>query len=295
MRPISLVFLLMAALAAAPVQAQQPGEGAVLDEAGVAAWVVVPAQPRGQYQTPQVLPMRNATPWQAPLWTSFGLVAGSPRIDAQSIGSVLGGRMVQDDRSGRWYASLAGALVRIAGKSQTVVADNVQGIDLDVDEAAGWAVSREPDDTIRLFPLEGNRQAGKVLLKGEFFFHPRFSPDGKMVLVSKSGEAQGTFWLVDLATGRSWEAGKGDWPCFTADGKGILFARTTNDGLRFTSSDLFFLDLRTNTQRPLRPTQVVAETLLALSPDGRYLAYVDALSGALHIVDAVALLKEVAP
>lgn len=295
MRPICLAILLLAAAGAAPANAQQLADGAVLDEAGIAAWVVVPAQPRGQYATPQVLPMRNSTPWRAPQWTSFGLLTGTPRIDGQSVGTVVGGRMVQDSRSGRWYASLAGTLVRIAGRSQTVVADDVQGSDLDVHEAAGWAVSREPDETIRLVSLASNRQTGKVLLKGEFFFHPRFSPDGKMVLVSKSGDAQGTFWLVDLASGRSWEAGQGEWPCFTADGKGILFARTTNDGMKFTSSDLFYLDIRTNTQKALRPTGVVAETFLALSADGRYLAYLDALTGALHIVDAVALLKEVAP
>ncbi len=294
MRPIYLAFLLLGLLSS-PLGAQPLDKGVVKDEAGVAAWVVVPVQARAEYQVPKVLPMRNATPWQAPVWTRFGLLAGNPKMDAQSLGSVAGGTMVQDARTGRWFASLGGVLVRVAGANQTVVAQDVLGTDVDVNEAAGWAVSRERDGTIRLHALAGNRQAGKVLLKGEFFFRPRFSPDGTQVLVQKSGAARGSFWVVDVASGKAREAGIGDWPCWDATGKRILFAVTQNDGLRFVSSELFVFDLATWTQRALPATEVVAETQLALSADGRYLAYIDALTGALHLVDAVRLLGEVAP
>lgn len=283
-----IAFMLTAGIA---LPAFGQSVAAVADETEVAASVVIPAQPRGDMKTPTVLPLRNGTAWAAPAWSSYGLSAGRQRLDATATGLPLGGYLVQERQTGHWFASIAGVLVRLTGGHQTVVAQEVRGVDVDVHEATGWAVSREPDDTIRIHPLSWTKGTARVLLKGEYFFAPRFSPDGGTVLVQKSGAKAPSFWLVDVASGKAFEAAEGAWPCYDASGRYIVYAKSTNDGYKFTSSDLYLYEVATGRTTALPATELVAETQLSLSQDGHLLAYIDAFTGAIHVVDFNRLVK----
>jgi len=207
-----------------------------------------------------------------PFWTPEGLWEASPDFEALSWVEHKG-IPVFDPSSDAWYASAAGTLVRLEPNGDLiVVADDIQGIDVDVRASAGLAVSREPNDTIVLHRL-GEVPDRKVLLSGDKFFNPRFSPDGTKVLVTESRE-EGRLWLVTL-DGQATELASGSFATWHPDGERVVFARTEHDGHFMLSSELWLVE--TATRRTQRLTTALTPALLdpAISEDGKLLALVD--------------------
>ncbi|MFH1532391.1 MAG: hypothetical protein ABIK09_16830 [Pseudomonadota bacterium] len=187
-----------------------------------------------------------------------------------------------DPSSAAWYASANGVLVRLAPDGGLeVLADDVQGIDVDVRLSAGRAVSREPDDTIVLHDLaaRGGRQ---VLLAGPGFFHPRFDPAGERVLVHESRAEGGRVWLIDPGRGDARVLVEGYAAAWHPDGGRVVFSRIRDDGERVTGADLWEVDVVTGTERRLAATSHVAEVEAAVSADGDWIIYRDALSDTLR-------------
>jgi hypothetical protein len=204
------------------------------------------------------------------------------------------GAAVWDLSSKAWFATVNGVLVRVGTEGRLEArADNVQGTDVDVRAAAGVAVSREPDDTIVLHRLAGD--GGRtVLLSGPAFFHPRFSPDGDRMLVHESRSEGGRLWLVEVG-GAAKVLCQGYAGAWHPDGRRILFARIGNDSERVTGAELFELDLVTGKERQLTATAAIHEVEPAVSPDGRWLAAVDAATGELIVIAYPEAGEEVTP
>lgn len=223
-----------------------------------------------------------------PMWSQAGLYANLPKSFAGLAGLDATGPAIYDPSSQSWYAGSRGAIVRVEhGGRLAVLVDGVQGRDVDVRGTAGVAVSREPDDTVALvrFAERGKALATpvrSVLLRGEQFFEPRLSPDGKFVLVAESRAQGGHFWLVDLA-GKARDLGQGYGAVWHPDGKRIVFMRIGHDGYRVTASELWIHDLASGREQLLGSTPGIAEVEPSVSPDGQWLAYGDALTGELCI------------
>lgn len=250
--------------------------------------VALPAL-RGDLSLARPLRLRLAKGVHAdPLWSQAGLYANLPRAFAGLTGVEATGPAIYDPTSQSWYAGSRGAIVRVEhGGRLAVLADGVQGRDIDVRGTAGVAVSREPDDTIALvrFAERGKALATpqrSVLLRGEQFFEPRLSPDGQAVLVAESRAQGGHFWLVDLA-GKARDLGQGYGAVWHPDGKRIVFMRISHDGYRVTASELWTHDIASGREQLLGATPGTAEVEPSVSPDGRWLAYGDALTGELCI------------
>ena len=185
------------------------------------------------------------------------------------------------DRSANtWFASANGTLVRIHNGSLTVVADNIQGIDIDVRSTAGIAVSREPNDTIVLHKLGKHPGAALVLLTGPGFHYPRFSPDGKSVLVSESHPNGSRIWVSTL-DGNARVLASGDFPTWHPDGSSVVFVRVTSDGYSLRSSEVWAAQLKTGEERIVGPVSVPAISP-SLSPDGTKIAFSDGRDGGLY-------------
>ncbi len=212
----------------------------------------------------------------APVWNAEGLWP-SPATFPALAATEHKGRPIHDPSSGSWFASANGTIARIDGDHLAVVADNVQGTDIDVRMSRSIAVSREPDDTIVLHRF-GTRTERKVLLAGPGFFHPRFSPDGSSLIVSESRAGGGHMWLVPI-DGTPIDLGQGYHPTWHPDGRRLVFVRLTHDGLAITSSDLWVMETASRTESRLAETSGVAEVKPAISPDGRWIAFADARTG----------------
>lgn len=217
-----------------------------------------------------------------PLFADSGLFAAPPEGMHGLFATEKPGVPVHDPETVAWYASANGTLVRLEQNGgQTVVADHVQGVDVDV--RGGLAVSREPNDTIVLHRFGVDAAQRRVLLRGGQYFNPRFSPDGNSVLVAESRARGGHFRLVTL-DGRATDLGQGYGAVWHPGGTQVLFSRIKHDGLRVLKGTLWSLDLGTGIETRLPISDDVAAIEPAVSPDGRWLAFVDALTNRVLLV-----------
>jgi len=189
------------------------------------------------------------------------------------------GKAIWDPSSKAWYAAANGTLVRISEDGRLiVVADGVQGHDIDVRLAAGVAVSREPDDRILLHDAGASRGPAHVLMEGPSFFNPRLSPEGKSVLVHESRATGSRIWLVAVESGEARVLCEGVSAAWHSDGERVLFARIDHDSRRILGGVLAEIELATGIERVLKTPDGVAPVEPASSPDGSQIAFVDAFT-----------------
>lgn len=207
-----------------------------------------------------------------PVWLGQSLLPQVPRLLFGLASVAKPGVPVFDPSSQAWFASANGAIVRLEPDGRlVVVADGVQGLDIDVRAARSLAVSREPGDTIVLHRW-GGASAGKVVLwRGAAFFQPRLSPDGSRILVSESRPEGGRVWVTEVGgTPRDLTQGYG--ATWHPDGRRVLFARIRHDARRITDSELWMADVVTGEQRMVAHPAVPAVEP-CISPDGRSVAF----------------------
>jgi hypothetical protein len=220
---------------------------------------------------------------RTPAWTHRGLWQDAPtnKMLGLSTGE-RAGAPVYDPESRAWFASANGCLVRIEPDGRLpVVLNGVQGIDVDIRARRGIAVSREPDHRIVLHSWRGGSKK-ELLLSGSRFFNPRFSPDGRQILVAESRAAGGHFWVVTPG-GRAKDMGQGYDAVWHPSGRWVVFSRISHDGHRVTSADLWAMDASTRTMMILAKTTGISEVEPVFSPDGRWIAFKDAASGDLYV------------
>lgn len=263
--------------------------GVARAEGPAAGGVAVAAVPGPAFAGPATIasPERVATVESRgadPVWTARGLLTAPLGGLGGLARSEKAGPAVYDASVGAWFAMSMGQLVRVdEGERLTVVADGIQGTDVDVRAFSGLAVSREPDDTIVLHRFGPAGTGTTVLMRGEAFFHPRFSPDGRRVLVAESRAGGGHMWVVNLADGRATDLGQGYGATWHPDGRTVVFSRVVHDSMRIWAADLYAVDVATGAIRLLALTGDRAEVEPAVSPDGRWVAFVDALTGDLLV------------
>jgi len=206
-----------------------------------------------------------------PTWTSDGRLLAAPPMGLWGLSrTAQSGVPVWDPGSKAWYASAEGCLVRVEPEgSLTVLLEGVQGTDLDVRANEGLAVSREPDDRIVLWRVGGGP---KVLLSGPQYFAPRFSPDGKKILVSESRGKGGHMLLLDLE-GREEDLGPGAFATWSPDGRSLVFVDVMHDGHSILWTTVHRLDLDSRREELLVRTEDPALIGPAISPDGRLVAF----------------------
>ena len=246
---------------------------------------------RPTLESPMTLGVRGKLQAPAPVWTRDGLWATRPERLWGLARAQAAGLPTWDPSTRAWYAWALGALVEVRPDgSLPVVLDSLPGHDFDLRAAQGLVVYRDPArDAIVLQRLDGAREQ-RVLLSGWRFFNPRFSPDGKRVVVSESRSQGGHLWLVPLEGGAPRDLGRGNEPAWHPDGKRIVFTRFENDGKRRTSSTLLSLDLRTGLTVRLAFSREPVLARPTISPDGSWIALADDDTG--EVVLAPLPLKE---
>ncbi len=219
----------------------------------------------------------------------------TPRAFRGLAGVEKPGLPVFDPGSNAWFASANGQLVRLEVDGRlVVVADDVQGLDVDVRAAQGLAVSREGGERIVLHRFGAWGRSRTTVLTGDGYFYPRFSPDGSRILVAESRAGGGHMWITDL-DGGTWDVGQGYGATWLPDSSGIVFARVSNDQMRITAAELWKLDLATGREVRLTDTAGLAETEPAVTPDGRHIVFVEAFTGDVMLVSMPEAGREVAP
>lgn len=207
-----------------------------------------------------------------PQWTRDGLVSFVPWRFAGLAAIAKPGLPTYDLSTDAWFASANGALVRLDRDGRLpVIADNIQGIDVDVRASCGLAVSREPNDTIVLHSWGSGATLHQVVLRGTGFFRPRFSPDGSHIVVSESRAEGGHFWVISL-DGTATDVAQGYTPSWLADGRHVVFVRVHHDGSQILDSELWSADIQSREERIVaRPGVPLIDPVV--SPDGTLVAF----------------------
>ena len=281
----------MAPCLAAAVMALTPTEveaQAAPDARGPAARTIpwpTAAVKRGEaatLATPLVV-ARGSGKLGAPVWTHGALWTTPPMALRGLAGVEKPGRPLYDLTSRAWYASANGCLVRVAaGGSLPVLTCGVQGVDVHVRASRGLAVSREPDHGIVLHRFGARGRGRQTLRRGARYFNPRLSPEGTAVLLSESHPDGGRVWLMRL-DGRARDLGPGSDPAWHPDGRRVLLSRVRHDGSRVLGGELWQLELASGKRTQLTRTAGLAEVNPAVSPDGGWVAYVNARTGDLLV------------
>jgi hypothetical protein len=229
------------------------------------------------------LRLRSVEGKGGPLWTHAGLWPSRPRSLPALARAARTGPPTYDPHGRALFAAASGTIVELrANGSLRVTFEGVQGLDVDVRAGKGLAVSREPDQGIVLHRAGAGAAQRRLLLEGDRFFGPRFSPAGDQILVSESRAEGGHIWLLAL-DGTATDLGQGYSPAWHPDGKRIIFCRISHDGYRLTDGDLWELDLASRRERCLARTPGLIEVEPAISPDGRWLAFQDGRGGDLYL------------
>ena len=269
------------------------GAGPLLAEPGPAC-----VQPVEGWRARAEAGMRDADWGRAPLALASATVAARDPFfagdaiclarsrEARGLARVEKPGMAAWDPSSRaFYATANGALVRLAADgSLPFVADDLQGLDLDLRLAAGLAVSREPGDRIVAHDIGATPPTRRVLLEGPQYFNPRLSPDAARLLVIESRSEGGRFLVLDVADGATLRVTEGYAPSWHPDGQRVVFARVEHDGLRITGADLWEVEIASGLERRLTDTPARAEVEPILSGDRALLVYVDALTDRLEAI-----------
>lgn len=133
----------------------------------------------------------------------------------------------------------------------------------------------DPMNATRLIPSL-NAFEGKMVL------NPTLSPDGQLIAFQIVGKGL----MVCNADGSNLRTlGKGSHPSWMPDSRHVMAARIQDNGDVFTRSDIFCINIDTRAEVNITSESEVIPVTLAVSPDGRRVAFDNDTDGAIYVID----------
>lgn len=163
-------------------------------------------------------------------------------------------------------ADKAGLRYKTVGKPGASKPVSVSAYDLMMNDPAG-AASQLPE--LKQF-------AGKIII------NPALSADGNKVAFQIPGK--GIFVCNSDGSGVK-QVAKGSHPSWLADGKSIVVSRVSDDGTRFTASELYAIDIESGKEVLLTGNSSIIPLTPAVSPDGKKVVFENATDAKLYIID----------
>ena len=124
--------------------------------------------------------------------------------------------------------------------------------------------------------------AGLSEYSGKWIINPALSPDGTNIAFQIV--TQGLF--VCNADGTNLQSlGKGSHATWLPDSRNLMMTRIFDDGHRFTSSNIYCVNIDTGNTINITPTSETIPVTIAVSPDGSKLAFDNDTDGAIYIIN----------
>ncbi|MBR1803391.1 MAG: PD40 domain-containing protein [Muribaculaceae bacterium] len=132
-------------------------------------------------------------------------------------------------------------------------------------------------------PINATRRIASLnAFEGKMVLNPTLSPDGKKIAFQIVGKGL----MVCNTDGSDLKAlGRGSHPCWMPDSHYIMAARIADNGDVFTQSDIFCIDTTTGAASCITPSTDAIPVTLAVSPDGKHIAFDNDTDGAIYVID----------
>ncbi|MBQ7690047.1 MAG: PD40 domain-containing protein [Muribaculaceae bacterium] len=132
-------------------------------------------------------------------------------------------------------------------------------------------------------PLNATRLIASLnAFDGKMVLNPTLSPDGQLIAFQIVGKGL----MVCNADGSNLRTlGRASHPSWMPDSRHLMAARIQDNGDVFTSSDIICIDIDTRAEVNITPNSEVIPITLAVSPDGRHVAFDNDADGAIYVID----------
>lgn len=132
-----------------------------------------------------------------------------------------------------------------------------------------------PDKATELIPAL-NAYAGKMVI------NPVLSPDGSKIAFQVVGNG---LMVCDADGSNVKTLGKGAHASWLPDGQHVMASRIEDNGHKFTRSDIYCFDVNTAQAVNITPETDAIPVTLAVSPDGKMVAFDNDVDGAIYVID----------
>ncbi|MBQ9077374.1 MAG: PD40 domain-containing protein [Muribaculaceae bacterium] len=112
--------------------------------------------------------------------------------------------------------------------------------------------------------------------------NPAISPDGQKVAFQIPGKGM---FVCDIDGNNLISFGKGSNPAWMPDSENLIFTRTTDDGQRFTSSDIYSININSKKEYLLTGNTDLIPRRPSVSPDGQKVVFENAADASIYIVN----------
>lgn len=256
------------------------------------------AQPRSASQ-PQKL-IESESGLMAPVWSPSGdkIAVTTDNYDGILVANADGTALTQltADRGAGYKMAWSNDGKQIMGRSMTTNGSFVKR------EMKAWNVSDGKVSAVRtsrtlpswsatntVYDIMANDAAGATskiaalkFYAGKMVINPALSPDGSKVAFQIPGYGI----MVINADGKGLkQVCQGSHPAWLPDSKSLIITRVKDDGQRFTASDIYAIDINNGNERLLTGTTDVIPLTPAVSPDGKKVAFENAIDASIYVIN----------
>ncbi len=117
---------------------------------------------------------------------------------------------------------------------------------------------------------------------GRMIINPSISPDGNKVAFQIPGHGM---WICNSDGSNLRSLGKGSNPQWLADNESLIYTVVTDDGTNFTASDIYSININSETKYLLTGNTTLIPLTPSVSPDGKKVVFENAIDASIYIIN----------
>ena len=117
---------------------------------------------------------------------------------------------------------------------------------------------------------------------GKMIINPAISPDGNKVAFQIPGHGM---WICNSDGSNLKSLGKGSNPQWLSDNESLIYTVVTDDGTNFTASDIYSININSNSKYLLTGNTSLIPLTPSVSPDGKKVIFENAIDASIYIIN----------
>ena len=117
---------------------------------------------------------------------------------------------------------------------------------------------------------------------GKMIINPAISPDGNKVAFQIPGHGM---WICNSDGSNLKSLGKGSNPQWLSDNESLIYTVVTDDGTNFTASDIYSININSDSKYLLTGNTSLIPLTPSVSPDGKKVIFENAIDASIYIIN----------